>query len=201
MQNQMTTMQKQMAMVLEMIKKDDRPIQLEKEVEIKVGEMLEEQREKDEKRNNIIIFNIEEAQDSAEEGKEMKEDIKKVREVLSELHPDPSKIDLTDITLKRFGIKKQDKMRPIRVKLMDNSSKGIIFKNSWKLKQIPKFKKIGIANDKTTREQIKDRELRTRLQDKKNETGEDDWIIHKNEIIKRSDKPPRSQNQGASGGR
>ena len=203
-QNQMTTMQTQMALVLEMIKKDknEEPIELDTKIEVKVVEMLDEDREKQEKRNNMIVYNVEEAPDSEENGKELKEDIEKVREVLSVVHPDASKISLTDVTVTRCGFnKKKDKMRPIRVKLMENSTKGVIFKNSWKLKEHDKFKKVGLSNDKTAREQLKDRELRSRLQDKKKETGEDDWIIYKDNIIKRNAKPQRNHNNGSPSGK
>ena len=204
MQEQMNTMQTQMALVLEMIKKDQNegPIELDKKIEVKVVEMIDEDREIQEKRNNMIVYNIEEAPDSEEDGKELKDDIEKVREVLSVVHPDASKISLTDVTVTRCGFnKKKDKMRPIRVKLMENSTKGVIFKNSWKLKEHDKFKKVGLSNDKTAREQLKDRELRSRLQDKKKETGEDDWIIYRDNIIKRSAKPQRNHNNGSPSGK
>ena len=210
MQDQMSTMQQQMALVLDLVKKDkdEKPVDLEKVIQViedkvdaKLDEKLDDRREKEEKRNNMIMFNIGEAQSSDVEGKEVKDDIETVREVLSIVHPDASKLDLTEITVTRCGTKKQDKTRPIKVKLMDNSSKGIIFKNSWKLKETEKFKKVGITNDKTEKELLKDRTLRAKMMDKRKETGEDDWIIYKDEIIKRSDRPPRNQNNGSAGGK
>ena len=132
--------------------------------------------------------------------KEMEGDIKKVRKILSVVLPDPNVVTLTASNVSRCGYRKENKTRPVKVKLNDNSLKGRIFVNSWKLKEKEEFKRIGISNDKTKAEQMKDRELRARLEEKKQQTGEDDWIIYRSNIIKRGDKPSRTSRPGGPPG-
>ena len=49
-----------------MIKKDknEGPNELDTKIEVKVVEMLDDDKEKQEKRNNMIVYNVEEAPDS-----------------------------------------------------------------------------------------------------------------------------------------
>ena len=200
MQSQMDMMQQQMATILEVVnKKDDKPAIIEKQIEAHMNQLFDEQKERDEKKNNVIIYNVEEEEESDAE-KEMEGDIKKVRKILSVVLPDPNVVTLTASNVSRCGYRKENKTRPVKVKLNDNSLKGRIFVNSWKLKEKEEFRRIGISNDKTKAEQMKDRELRARLEEKKQQTGEDDWIIYRSNIIKRGDKPSRTSRPGGPPG-
>ena len=200
MQTQMTTMQQQMSVMLELIKNSQPMIQTENTMKAFVNEMLDDKKEMEEKHNNVIMFNIGELEVEDEE-KEEEHDVKKVKEVISVILPDLAEsIEITKKTVKRCGYKKKDKTRPIRLKLDDNATKGKIFVNAWKLREKDNYKKIGISNDKTKKEIMKDRELKAQLMDKKKATGEDDWMIYKGDIIKRADRPQRAKD-GSQGQR
>ena len=222
MQTQLNTVQTQMTTILDLVnKKEARPdTDIMENIESKLNahmeemakdqkerseksetkmqahmeEMFKEQKEINEKRNNFIVYNMSENEENDEE-KQKKDDISTLREILQVVLPSTSTRDITlnEATVQRCGIKKKDKTRPVRVKLEENSMKGKIFVNSWKLKEKEEFKRIGISNDKTYKELMKDRELRAKLQEKKDQTKEDDWIIYNGEIIKRAARPPRNK--------
>ena len=217
MQTQLNTMQTQMTMILEMMKNEARPDTMENienkihahmeemakdqkernerseaNMQAHMEEMFKDQKEKNDKRNNFIVYNMSE-NEVEDEKKQTENDISKLKEILQVVLPNVKDISLTEDTVQRCGIKKKDKTRPVRVKLADNSTKGKIFVNSWKLKEKEEFKRIGISNDKTYKELMKDRELRAKLQEKKDQTNEDDWIIYNGEIIKRAARPPKNK--------
>ena len=92
----------------------------QKTVETQLGQAMQDEREKEEKKNNIMLFNIPESE-KLEAAEGAKDDLDLVKEVLNFVNPD---IDLTSAdasTISRIGVKKDGndaRPRPIKVKLL-----------------------------------------------------------------------------------
>ena len=151
-------------------------------------EAIEEQKEREEKKNNVIIFNIPEST-TEDTNDALKEDIKMVKEVLAEVHPSIQNVQIDENNTKRLGYKKKDHTRPIKIQFQENTTKGQIFRNSAKLRGHEKFSKVNISSDKTRRELQADKKLKETLLAERALRPDDDLIIHKGTIIKRADKP------------
>ena len=196
MQTQMAFMQNQMDVLIDLVKDRDNNksevVKSDQQIRTHVTEYLDDQRERDEKKNDIIMFNVPES-DDIDEKEAQNNDVEKVKEILTEVHPNVEELDISVSNVCRLGRNKHPiKNRPVKVTLKDNSSKGRIFANSWKLKNIEEYKKVGISSNKTKKEMERYKELKLQLQTKKEETGEEDWIIFKDEVIKKADKPARN---------
>ena len=208
MQTQMSVMQNQMTVLVELVKERESKrapdLNTDTQIQTHVSEMLEDQREKEEKKNNIILFNVPEVETNEEltDREEMEVDVENIKDVLSVVYPnvDALGLSVSQENVIRLGRTKKDNInRPVKVMLKDNSSKGKIFVNSWKLRDHDTFNRVGISSDKTKKEMEKYKELKFQLQKKKEETGED-WMIYKDTIIKRADKPARTAAAGGVGG-
>ena len=167
-----------------------------------VAEALEEKSEREEKKNNVIMFRVPEPESSNEET-EVEEDIKLVKEILALVHPNIDSIKLDAENVTRMGKnKRRGYTRPIKVKFQDNESKAKVFRNSGKLKSVDKFSKVNISSDKTTKELEADRKLKCKLDEERKNRPDEDLIIHRGQIIKRADRPARvaaGAQQGAQG--
>ena len=154
-----------------------------------VVEALADQTEKEMKKNNVIMFNMPEPTVS-DKKKEMKDDIELVKDVLAVVHPNISEVEIDEENTTRLGERKIGHTRPIRIKFRDDSCKGIIFRNSPKLKSHDKFSKVNISNDKTRKELMADRLLKDKLKTEREVRPQEDLIIYKGEIIPRANRPP-----------
>ena len=147
-------------------------------------EVLEEQKEKDSRVNNVMIFNVPEADKGKEPKDQAQDDVTNATHVLHFLDND---FNCPDMKLIRLGRRKADddtRPRPIRVIIPDVSSKDKVLKNARNLKNYSKFPRIGICQDKTKRELEEDRRLRAELKQKKETTGDDYTIYNKKVVLK-----------------
>ena len=195
MQVQMTAMQEQMAMMMETTNQKNDEVEAEKTVDshsmhAKVyTEVMEEQREKEEKKNNIIMYNMPEPVTN-DVNQAIKEDITLVKEVLAEVHPNIGEVEIDEKNTKRLGKeKKSGHTRPIKIQFRDDASKGQVFRNSAKLRSHDRFAKVNISSDKTRKELQEDRKLKEDLMVQRALRPDEDLIIHRGQIIKRANKP------------
>lgn len=106
------------------------------------------------RRTNIIFHGVKESDDVAH-------DVDKVREILSKgLHIDCER-HLGEMY--RIGMKKDDKVRPIRLVVKTLEGKIEIIKRAKQLKDSEEFKKIFVSPDLTRKQQLEDKELRDKL--------------------------------------
>jgi hypothetical protein len=106
------------------------------------------------KRTNIIFHGVEESDDAAG-------DVEKVREILSKgLNLD---CERHMGEMYRIGMKKEDKVRPIRLVVKTLEGKIEIIKRAKQLKDVSEFNKIYISPDLTRKQQLEDKELRDKL--------------------------------------
>ena len=129
---------------------------LESRLTTKFGEIKKdvETLEIEKKRTNIIFHGVTESDDVAE-------DVEKVKEILSKgLNLDCER-HLGEMY--RIGMKKADKVRPIRLVVKSLEGKIEIIKRAKQLKDSNDFKKIFISPDLTRKQQLEDKELRDKL--------------------------------------
>ena len=170
----MSIMQGQMTVLIDLVKERDNKrateLKTDSQIQTHVSEVLEDQREREEKKNNIILFNVPEVTNnndlSAKE--EIEVDVENIKDVLSVVYPDVDSLELSEKNVIRLGrIKKDEINRPVKVMLQDNNSKGRIFVNSWKLRSHDTFSRVGISGDKTRKGLERFKELKLQLQKKR----------------------------------
>ena len=169
--------------------------QIERQIKDKVIEATEnedEQREKEEKKDNLIIFNI----DETDEGQDQKE-LATVNEILKVVDPNFDTQLLDNSKISRLGAKRtprdnqKPKPRPIRVTLPSQEDKMKILKKANALKGHSLYSKIGLSKDKTKKEMVLHQTLRKELMERRSK-GED-VTIYKDNVVLRSAKTNQSK--------
>ena len=160
------------------------------QIKIHVEEVLTDQKEKEEKKNNMILFGLEEGSHK-EEDKNTDEDVGKVKEVFNTVNPEASLIDLDKSKIKRIGSRRVAEVgkptpppRPVKIVFDTQEKKMDILRNAKKLKDSEKFKGIGLSHDKTKKEQEDYRKLKLKLVEKNKESGSgNDYQIFRGNIV------------------
>ena len=203
MQTQMVTMQHQVKDLTELVsnKEEDRTNKCDigNQMQATVTEALEEKAEKEEKKNNIIMFKVPEPETSNEK-KEAEDDVAIVKEILGNIHPDIDNVVLNVKNVTRMGKNRRTGYtRPIKIEFQEDDSKGKVFRNSAKLKAHDKFSTINVSNDKTRKEIEADRKLKKDLDEQRLLHPTDDLIIFRGDIIKRADRAAKAAERAQSG--
>ena len=157
---------------------------IEQNIGVQVSEVLADQREIDEKKNNLMVFNLAESSDE-------KEELDKVNELLSYVNDDVNIEQLNSKNLLRLGLSKpksDQRPRPLKIHFDNPEKKWKFIKNAKKLRNSTSFKSVGLSLDKTTKERLEDDKLRSELLRERRNRPDDDLIIFRNKIIKREDK-------------
>ena len=163
---------------------------VEKVVHTQVIEAIDDSKERDEKKTNIILFNVPEP--STKEAKaEKEEDLTSINKIIKETSPDED--DFTPLetsSITRLGGRREGsaRPRPIRVTLDSTEAKWTVVRRAKNLKKVDAFKDITIQSDKTKKELNNDRKLKADCNQKRKETGKD-YIIFAQEIMLRDDVP------------
>ena len=176
---------------------------VEEKIKVNVSEILEDQKEKEDRKNNIIIFNVPEEEDN-EEGKE--NDRRTVSEVCNFVTPGNSQVTSPNqIKIERLGPRRKPstaipspRPRPIKVYLDSSSDKDKILGNARILKNSP-YQHVGISADKTRKEREQDFITRNELRRRRND-GED-VVLFRGEIYLRNEAPwlRKNRNESAQG--
>ena len=167
-------------------------VAIEDKIQKQVSQSFDEMKEREERKLNLIFFNIKEST-KKEKAEAFKEDIEKVKEVLSHTNPDLSENivkDLQEDKMTRLGNKDDSndqtkRPRPIKLTLKNEKTKFKILKNSSLLKNFQSQQNVGIKPDLTKQQQIEDKELRAQL--KRRKDGGEDVMIYRNKVILRED--------------
>ena len=161
-------------------------------VEVQISEVFSELDLKKEKKNNIIVYNLPEVDKKKSKQEQKDIDMKNVNDILKFVNPDVDTSELCDKNIERMGERKDHndtKPRPIKIKFPNFDSKLQTMKNARKLAKYTKFKKIGLAYDKTKKEQLEDKILRDELEQKRRSYPDEGYVIFKGKVIKSSEKP------------
>ena len=143
-----------------------------------IGERVEEM-ERERRKKNVMIFNLRELElDEATEG--YREDEENIGVLLLE------EMGVEDIQIEkiiRLG-KKNERNRPLLVRLRDEKSRGEIMKRSSRLRRSIRFFKVYITKDMTESERENDKKLRNELREKRGRGGAS-FVIRKGRVMER----------------
>ena len=193
------TLQQQNSMILDHLVLSKEKTSEEK-VKIQVTEAMENQREKEKRINNLMVFNVEESVvtegQEIDKDDEMNHDVTSLSNIFSTVDPQFNKSSIENVI--RLGRRKGNEdqksgPRPIKVTLKDGNHKSAILKYAWRLKDSKNLRKVGISPDETIKERNERKALRNELEVRKKK-GED-VIIFQGKIVprnKRSDKDVQS---------
>ena len=172
----------QQALILDLLKdKKEGNNKVDKQIKVHVEETLQEMKEKEEKKMNMILHGIPEGTEE-EEAKNKETDVNKTKAVLTYVNPEV-KLTIDPSKVQRIG-KKGTKPRPVKVVLDSVETKMQFIRNSKKLKDHDTFSKVGLSFDKTKREQEEYRRLKEKLDEKnRNEGSGADYQIFRGNIV------------------
>ena len=142
---------------------------------------IEEEKRRDSKKNNVIIYNLKES--TMLEGKERNnEDDKTCFKILEE-EMGITRFELVQTV--RLGTKNNDpsKPRPLLVKLGSEKEKWAVIGKTIRLRQSKKYGIIYINKDMTKDELEYEKQLRQELK-RKRDNGEKGWKIKKERLFK-----------------
>ena len=164
---------------------------VEETIQSSLEEVLENQKEIDEKKYNVILFGVAEAKPLEGGGENFREDHKTATDVVLHLDDQVTEEDLRPSFCKvtRLGKRKDgpdEKPRPIKIELPDEETKKRTLKNARLLKDY-KIQKIGISHDKTKKELAADRVLRAELRKKREEDAEGEYTIYDKKVMKKEE--------------
>ena len=143
------------------------------------SKIVDEYRDKEMRKSNIIIFNIPEPK-SMENAERKKEDIAVINANAEELGS--TTLDIVDVV--RLGAKSSDKNRPLKVHLNSLSQRRFLLMKAKELRQSKQFSSMYINSDLTYKERQASKELRQELARRK-KAGEKDIFIRRGQIVKR----------------
>lgn len=142
-----------------------------------ISEDIKEFRESEARRNNIIIFNVNESKSTVAEARK-KEDTEYVQDLSSILEANPWSVK----TVARLGkVKRENENvsttnRPMKVVFDDEKSKSVFMSNVRKLRTAEeKFKSISIVHDMTIREREINKEKVKQAKEKNDENKSGDY--------------------------
>ncbi len=130
-------------------------------------EVIKEIKEQDERKRNIVLFNLPEST-TGDINDKAKHDKEEMKQLAKQCKVQISKDEMTRAV--RLGKKQGDKPRPLLIELSKSSEdkKKMLFKNLRLLKDAPeKFKRVSVQNDLTEKQRKREKELREEA--KKNE--------------------------------
>ena len=162
---------------------------LDKSIKRSVEEVYDDRKQKDDRQKNVIFFNQQENEDSAD-GK--KKDLDNVKKVIKFVCPDLNTDALSEKHVSRLGDRKESsagnlpKPRPIKITFEDPTYRESLLKNARKLKDSP-HKHIGISADKTKKEREAELEIRKEFTVRKLQ-GED-IVLYRGRIYDSSEAP------------
>ena len=150
--------------------------------EEKRREEEKEEMEIREKQNNLIVFNVEEPREGMEERDKVEEEYRKIDQIFGR---GVGVRGFNVLEVKRLGIKSERKIRPMLVKMERSEQKWDIVRNAKNLSRAKyPMKRVGIVPDLTRKQRERDRQLRDRLQEKR-DRGESGWFINRGELKRR----------------
>ena len=160
---------------------------------IEAEENEDEQKERDEKKDNLIIFNVDETDGEGQE----QEELATVNKILKVVNPDFDTNSLDKSKISRLGYKRrprdneQPKPRPIRVTLPSQDDKMKILKKASALKGHRLYSKVGLSKDKTRKEMEQHQTLRKELMERRSK-GENVTIYRDSVVLRSETKQTKS---------
>ena len=179
--------------------KDD--LAIEEKVKIQISQSFDEFKERENRKNNLIIFNLKESlKDDMNEA--MKDDLEQLKDVLKHTNPEMTDSVIKDLTtdnINRLGRKQANqenaKIRPIKLSLPTEATKYKIIKNTYRLKSCQNHPKIGFKFDLTRQQQQEERVLKLELERRRN--ANEDVMIFRGKVILRQEHATLKKEQSS----
>ena len=179
-----------------LIEQNDKILQLlsrdrenEKSFQTEVKQAINDEKEKEMKKDNLMIFNA--AERASVEMGSTKTDagtIDFIKDVLKTAHPELAEEDI--VSIERLGKMKESNIetpRPVKVKLRPSEDlKGKIFRGTKEMKKNTRFASIVVTNDKTSLELQRDKELRNELTSMRQKNPTVEYVIFKGKVVEKS---------------
>ena len=175
---------------------------IETKIKTQVEEVLNDHKEGENKKNNLLLFNLPEPKSDTDPEKE---DLENVKQVVSIMNKDVSTDALDKETVTRLGKwrpQHKEKPRPVKIIFNNEETKWKVLGKSYKLRNVEPYKSVIAANDRTAKELQEDKALKIKLEEAKKERPGEDLMIYKRQIINRKDRPSYAEivrQQPASG--
>lgn len=161
-------------------------------------------KEKERKKMNLIIFNVEETEYTCRQER-IDSELDICANIFANVQSEVKKEDIVEtfrlgkyrkpegrgeaeaVTTQDIATQNRRKPRPLLVKLKDERAKWEIIKNAQRIRysRVEAFKALWIVPDLTMRERERDHELRRALQEKR-DAGEEGWFIKKGRLHNRN---------------
>ena len=128
---------------------------LDRKIESKVKDVLQEEREVALRKMNLIAFRVEEAPFDSPKEQKLLHDSLIINDIMNEL-----KIDTADISsITRLGKESANKSRPIKLTVKDDTVKQEILKRAKDLKKCEKFQRVFLSPDRTPKQREENKKL------------------------------------------
>jgi len=157
-----------------------------------MSEMLDIQKDNEERKNNVVAFNVDECQNEQDEEKH---DRAEITNILNEIVPEFEPRHIATAEIVRLGKRKPfqpkegqqtPKPRPIKIIFQNVEAKNKILKNARKLKNFPNLKKIGLSSDKNKKEREEDLKLRKELKSRRD--GGEDVVMFNGKVMTKTER-------------
>ena len=185
--------------ILDLLKKEKNSVvevkieeTVQESIHTNIKELLDDHVQKDVKKNNLIIFNLPEAEEKGDGLSAESQDLAKVTEILNFIDTEiiTPEAELNVNSISRVGdTKSRDstRPRPVKIEFPNQRPRNKALRNARNMKNFTKYPKIGISNDKSEKEMKEDRTLRWKLAQHRKD-GQD-WTIFDNQPVLRKDIP------------
>ncbi|KAH3882488.1 hypothetical protein DPMN_006428 [Dreissena polymorpha] len=161
----------------------------------KVSEVLLDKRKDELRANNMIFFNLKEA----ENGSSKERDIELLGEVISSIGVDLDPSQLENVTRLGRLFPNSTKIRPIRLSIESRIKRGEILRNAYKLKDISRLSKVGIGRDLTQKQRENNIILKKTLEATKKDFPGKIWAIRRDKIVELQPRQAINLPAGATG--
>jgi len=138
-------------------------------------EQAAEEREKEKRKNNILIYRMPESTANSADGRR-KDDhdfLFHLFQDILEIHCEEDDID----KIIRLGRRQDENDRPVLVEFKNRTTKNQIMESLSKLKPAEeRFRRLSITHDMTLRERVQCKQLVSQAKDQEREEGQGEWI-------------------------
>lgn len=161
------------------------------EIKSQVEEAIDEYREREARKLNLVIFNLPESEKEEVEERRT-EDTAAIKDLIS-----LTGCEATPTKFLRLGARNDDRIRPVKLELESTSDKWKILKGARKLKDT-RLRTIGIAPDLSKKQRTERKQLKEEIETRKAQ-GEENLMIRRGRIYTNRTAPNAGIEQPTSG--
>ena len=195
----LAVLKKQNKEIIDFVKKNAKT---DDSIKVHVTEAIDHQKEKEERKFNLIFYNIPESDSKTNAAHAELEDLQNAKNVVNYVCPSFDHSSLKSVA--RCGNRREanaqypsPKPRPIKIVLHNPLDVLLIRRNARNLKHNEALKHVGISEDKTYKERLEERELRAELIRRRNE--DEDVVIYNKKVLLKSEIAKMKENSAVTG--